>query len=80
MLNAPADRMIMQVFTLAGAKIYEAEDQSLPQGYNDNRFIWDGRDLDGDRVASGVYLFRAVVYPENSGSTVEEFGKLVVVN
>lgn len=79
-LNAPAERMLMQVYTLSGAKIYETEERSLPQGYNDNRFIWDGRDLDGDRVASGVYLYRTVMYPASPGDAVEEFGKLVVVN
>ncbi|MFQ5607876.1 MAG: FlgD immunoglobulin-like domain containing protein, partial [Candidatus Zixiibacteriota bacterium] len=79
-LLAPAEKMEMEIFTVSGIKVFEAEEIDLPQGYNQNRFVWDGRDMDGDRVATGVYLYRAVAHSAGSGSAVEEFGKLVVVN
>ncbi|HSH00643.1 MAG TPA: C25 family cysteine peptidase, partial [candidate division Zixibacteria bacterium] len=79
-LMAPVTRMSLEIFTVSGIKVHEAEERDLPQGYNEGRFAWDGRDQDGDRVATGVYVYRAVAHPADPGEPVEEFGKLIVVN
>ena len=48
-------------------------------GYYDD-IIWYGKDFDYSPVATGVYIFKAVATPENSGKTAEQFGKLVIIN
>ncbi|MCH7879550.1 MAG: hypothetical protein IH914_09590, partial [candidate division Zixibacteria bacterium] len=78
-LMAPAERMSLQIFTLSGIKIYEASESNLAASYHKDIFSWNGRDKDGDEVANGVYLYRAVAYPSaGTGQIAEQFGKLVI--
>ncbi|MFQ5606881.1 MAG: FlgD immunoglobulin-like domain containing protein, partial [Candidatus Zixiibacteriota bacterium] len=77
-LQAPATRMTMQIFTVSGKKIYEAAEGNLTASYHQDRFAWDGRDFDGDEVASGVYVYRAVAYPTGQGEIAERFGKIIL--
>lgn len=69
------------VYTLSGKNIwstsrYDLRADRYPNG--DTRIVWDGRDDEGDRVATGVYLFRVTV---SAGfEAAEEFGKIVVLN
>lgn len=69
------------VYTLAGKNIwntsrYDLRADRYPNG--DTRIVWDGRDDEGDRVATGVYLFRVTVSADSEAA--EEFGKIVVLN
>jgi len=43
-------------------------------------FHLERRDADGDRVASGVYIYKITALSAESGDVVESFGKVVVVN
>ncbi len=79
-LQSPAKLVTLQIFTVAGAEIYAAEASNLLANYHSDMFPWNGRDLSGDRVATGVYLYKVVAYPENGSDAVEEFGKLVLMN
>jgi hypothetical protein len=59
-------------------------------GQNLNGFEWDGTDDYGDRLANGVYLYKAVIrYPDGTEPKLREesglnnyfnngFGKLVI--
>lgn len=49
----PADARI-SVFTVSGIKIWERR-TAADEGFNS--IYWDGRDLAGDRVANGTYLY-----------------------
>ncbi|MBN2170959.1 MAG: hypothetical protein JW819_06550 [Candidatus Krumholzibacteriota bacterium] len=63
-------RATIKIFTLAGDLVFEAEHND-PSSAN---AIWDTRNLAGELVASGVYVYR-VTNPENE----EEYGRLVII-
>jgi flagellar hook assembly protein FlgD len=46
----------LEVFDVQGRLVKSLVNQSLPAGRYD--IGWDGRDHQGDRVASGVYFYR----------------------
>ena len=61
----------LRIYTLAGRLVRELDERALEQplsvGWNTLR--WDGRDADGDRVATGVYLYRVRI--DGADSTFE---------
>jgi hypothetical protein len=77
-LTQAVEKLSLEIFTLSGRKINSFYRFALAPAYYDD-IVWDGRDADGDRVATGVYIFKATAVP-NSGEAVEEFGKIVVIN
>ena len=82
-LTQPVNQITFEIFTLSGKNIWSRRSYSLGADSYPNsasRIVWDGRDDDGDRVATGVYLYKATAVPQNGGEAVEEFGKIVVVN
>ncbi len=60
-LNGAARSARVQVFTLRGQKIFEAGGTARP---GENAIAWDGRDMDGDEVANGVYFYKLEVETE----------------
>ena len=82
-LSNPADRFTLEIFTLSGRKIQSMERLHLSADNYPNDVVsigWDGRDMVGDRVATGVYIYKATAVPQLSGKPVESFGKVVLVN
>ena len=51
-------RVRLGIYNLAGQLVRPLLDEVRPAGQY--RIVWDGRDARGGRVASGVYLYRAV--------------------
>ncbi|MBK8663943.1 MAG: hypothetical protein IPN18_19965 [Ignavibacteriales bacterium] len=51
------DEFKIIIYTVAGRKIREIVVHSSQMKYDFNKIHWDGRDEDGDPVASGVYLY-----------------------
>ena len=78
-LTRQVEKFSLQIFTLSGKKIRSFDRYSLVPSYYDD-ILWYGEDADGDRVATGVYIFRAVATPISGGEIVEEFGKVIVIN
>ncbi|MEE9441475.1 MAG: type IX secretion system sortase PorU [candidate division Zixibacteria bacterium] len=84
-LSEPAEWAELKIFTLAGRQIKTLRETDLNCGRN-RRFFWNGRDLDSDRIAEGVYLYKITVKGKvfSSGRTTdnltEAFGKLVLLN
>jgi len=78
-LTAPASRARLELFTLSGKLIQRIERSGLPAGYVEF-CSWDGRDADRDRVATGVYIYKLTAVSEGADETVEEYGKVVVIN
>lgn len=81
-LTQPAREVALEIFTLSGRRINR---MLFPGPLEARRYTnvltWDGRDaLAGDRVATGVYIYKATAYPANGGDAVESFGKIVLVN
>lgn len=82
-LTQPVDRFVMDIFTLSGRKIRTFIGSNLPaDNYPNGQFeiVWDGRDASGDRVATGVYIYKATAVPRNGGPAAQSYGKVVVVN
>jgi hypothetical protein len=77
-LSRDAD-VTIQILTLTGRRIRTLENcpASGPTRLSDCR--WDGRDEDGDRVANGVYLVRAVATTYDGKQKTETIGKVVVM-
>ncbi|MFQ5453037.1 MAG: type IX secretion system sortase PorU, partial [Candidatus Zixiibacteriota bacterium] len=78
-LTQVVDKFTLEIFTLSGKKIRSFNRYSLNPGYYDD-IIWYGRDFDGDRIASQVYIYKATAYPVNGEAKVESFGKLIILN
>ncbi len=82
-LTDDVDQMSLEIFTVAGRKIRSYSGGSLLASTYPNdhfRLTWDGRDVAGDRVATGVYIYKVSAVPSNGGDAVESFGKIVVIN
>ncbi len=54
-LSKDADEVILDVFSVAGRRIF-SDYLETTTGYHQYR--WSGEDLDGDRIANGTYLYR----------------------
>jgi hypothetical protein len=78
-LTSPARKVDLELFTLSGRRIMAVERFSAPAGYNEF-YCWDGRDLDGDRVATGVYIYKATAFSAQGNKVIESFSKVVVIN
>jgi hypothetical protein len=80
-LVTPVDALSLEIYTLAGRKIRSLRATNLTADSYPNSQLtlsWDGRDFAGDRVASGVYLYRSQI-SSSAGNGSEQFGKIVVV-
>lgn len=67
------DFMKIQIFTIDGRivrEIFMNELGNVRIGKNITEFAWDGTDEFGDKLASGVYLYR--VFTKDNGETVEK--------
>ena len=70
--SEPAD-IKMTVFTVTGKQIFTRIDRGLAPGYH--QLAWDGRDLEGDKLANGVYFYRiSAVTP--GGAKTSQLGRL----
>jgi hypothetical protein len=78
-LTQPVRSFTLEIFTLSGRKIKSFGPQRPDPGYYDD-IVWYGRDTNGDRVATGVYIYKATAFPLNGGDEIESFGKVVVIN
>ncbi|MEA2031149.1 MAG: type IX secretion system sortase PorU [candidate division Zixibacteria bacterium] len=78
-LTQPMEKLLLEIFTLSGRRIKTFERYPIEIGYFDD-IVWYGVDTDGDRVATGVYIYKATAAPTNGSKVVEAFGKIIVVN
>ncbi len=75
-LNQPMDVKI-KIYTIAGRLINEIEQKNILEKFV--KIPWDGRDKDGNSIASGTYLYKLIV-KSSDGSVNENFlGKLAVI-
>ncbi|KAA3636304.1 MAG: hypothetical protein DWP97_03005 [Calditrichaeota bacterium] len=78
-LTQAVEKFVLDIFTLSGKKINSFVRESLEPTYYDD-IVWNGQDLDGDRVATEVYIYKATAHPSNGGKAVESFGKIILIN
>ncbi len=71
------DEMEIRIYTVAGRLIRQINIPSQNLRNNFNKIYWDGRDEDGDLIASGVYFYK--ISAQLSGKTYSEIHKLAIV-
>ncbi len=74
--TTPPRNVRLRIYTVSGRLVRELQDSPNAIGWN--QFRWNGRDADGDRVATGVYLYRVRMDTEN-GTHEGDVGKVVVI-
>ncbi|MFO7949389.1 MAG: C25 family cysteine peptidase [Candidatus Fermentibacteraceae bacterium] len=67
----------LAVYTQSGRRVYSRSDIPGDAGYN--QLWWDGRDDDGDPVASGSYIYRLSAGGGGEGTGEESIGIIAVV-
>lgn len=74
-LTQPAEKVTIKIYTTAGRLIHTIEHYGLTAGFN--QLVWDGKDMDGDKLANGVYLYKIIARSGNNQT--EKIEKLVVM-
>ena len=79
-LTQPASSFYLEIFTLSGRKIRTfSQTGRRAAGYYDD-IVWHGDDFAADRVATGVYIYKARAISDGGGVAAESFGKIVLIN
>ena len=82
-LSQAAEQVDLEIYTLSGKSIWQTSRYDLQADHYPNsvaEISWNGCDDTGDRVATGVYIYRLLAKAAGRGETVEQFGKIVVLN
>jgi len=74
-LTQPASKVTVKIYTLRGKLVKTIEQDSPRWHYNEE--FWDGKDEDGNKLASGVYFYKFVVYDDNR--KMQKIGKLAII-
>jgi len=74
-LTQPADKVTVKIYTMRGRLIKTIEQDSPSWKYNEE--FWDGRDEDGNRLASGVYFYKFIA--NDKEKRIEKIGKLAII-
>jgi hypothetical protein len=82
--NQPAIPMniLVRIFTLSGKPVHVIRENDFITSSPFIRLEWNGRDSDGDRLATGTYLYHVKIQAEtpHGQSTKERIEKLVIIN
>ena len=68
----------IQIFTVSGKLVKTINQSVLTNGFRSEGIIWDGLDEYGDKLATGVYVYRIKV-KSSDGKTDEKTEKLVIL-
>jgi hypothetical protein len=71
--------VMIQVYTVSGKLVKSIVTVSNTDGFRNEPILWDGRDDYGDRLATGVYVYKVSVR-NPAGEQVQKFEKLVILN
>ena len=74
-LNQPADKIVVKIYNLKG-RLLRTLEQDAPTWHYSEEF-WDGRDENGNKLASGVYFYRFIVYAGKK--KIIRTGKLAII-
>ncbi len=71
--------VLIQIYTVSGKLVKTINTVSNTDGFRNEPIAWDGRDEYGDRLATGVYVYKLAVR-NPAGEQVDKFEKLVILN
>ena len=69
-----ASHVVVKIFNILGKEVRTLVDEQREAGYYHTR--WDGKDQHGNRVASGVYLYRLQATSQGSGQGFSQMKKM----
>jgi len=70
--------VLIQVFTVSGKLVKTINTVSNTDGFRNEPIPWNGRDDFGDRLATGVYVYKVTVR-NPAGEQVDKIEKLVIL-
>jgi len=70
-------RARLKVFDMIGQEVITLLDEEKPAGYH--RVKWDGRNYDGKKVVSGVYIYRLETVEGSGGNSIVISKKMVLI-
>jgi hypothetical protein len=71
------ENVSIKIYTIAGRLIRIISVDGSAFDLNFNKLFWDGRDNDGDRIASGVYLYKLIVrFKDKTVSSVNKLARV----
>jgi|WetSurMetagenome_2_1015567.scaffolds.fasta_scaffold06308_2 hypothetical protein len=76
-LSQIPEEIKIRIYTVAGRMIKEIVRKSSELNYDLNKIYWDGKDVDGDIVANGTYLYKMLMKSNDKVESVTQ--KLVIV-
>ncbi len=76
-LSQIPDKLDIKIFTISGRLIKSIVLKDSQLNYDFNRIQWDGRDEDGDKIASGVYLYKIILHKNDTATSITQ--KLAVI-
>ena len=68
----------IQIFTVSGRLVKTINQMVLTNGFRSEGILWNGLDEYGDKLATGVYVYRLKV-KISDGKTEEKTEKLVIL-
>ncbi len=71
--------VLVQIYTVSGKLVKTINTVSNTDGFRNEAISWDGKDDYGDKLATGVYVYKISVR-NPSGEQSEKFEKLVILN
>lgn len=73
-------KVLIRIFTLSGRPVTKIMEELTPSG-NFVTIEWNGRDIDGNAIANGTYLYHVIVQAEGSSeqNRFEKIEKLVLI-
>ncbi len=67
----------IKIYTVAGRLIHKIERQNVIEKFV--KISWDGRDIEGDYLGNGVYLYKIIVNSLDNTKSSEALGKLAII-
>lgn len=69
----------IKIFSATGKVVRQIQTQIQSEGTRVDQIEWDGRDMYGDKLAKGVYVYKITVHSK-SGQSDSKYQKLVLLN
>ncbi|MBN1180668.1 MAG: type IX secretion system sortase PorU [Bacteroidales bacterium] len=76
--NDAALEVTLQIFSMNGDLVKVIEYNTVPSGYKEGPIQWDGKDINGNPLNNGIYIYRVLV-KSSTGDVVQKSDKLLIL-
>lgn len=67
----------VKIYTVGGRLVHKIENQNVLEKFV--KIYWDGRDMEGDYLGNGVYLYKIIINSLDNTKSSEALGKLAII-